>query len=256
MNFKVVLYRGVEMFTCTVKTDLLKTFLEAAQLMRLSVPLNFQPDKIICDTIDIANTELFSGVVYTESMEIDYPEIIMLELSRTIDVLSKAGGKDSITSLTRIDGGVQLELNRIKYTIRESVDAHDKMGKLNFNHPVLFNLETSGYISSIGAIAAQSSTDKKKAVYIIFSDNQFVLQDRTDDPITVTWEEDELSIIKQDNADMHKCVISLDYLKESASVLKIFDTISINMKTDSPFIIRGENDKIKLGFIIAPRIES
>ena len=104
--------------------------------------------------------------------------------------------------------------------------------------------------------ATSSSNDKKKAIYIIFSDNQFILQDRVDDPITVTWESDELSIIKQDSSDIQKCVISLDYLKESSAVLKIFDTLSINMKADSPFIIKGESDKIKLGFIIAPRIES
>lgn len=244
------------MFTCTIKTDLLKTFLEAAQLMGLSVPLNFQPDKIICDTIDTANTEFFSGVVYAEHMEIDQPEIVVLELGRTVDVLSKAGGKDSITTLTRIDGGVQLEVNRLKYTIRQSVDVR-RIPKLpSFNHPLHFNLDTGGYISSIGAISAQSTNDKKKAIHIIFSDNQFILQDRVDDPITVTWEADELSILKQDTTDFQQCVISLDYLKESSAVLKIFDTLSINMKSDSPFIIKGENDKIKLGFIIAPRIES
>lgn len=250
------LWKVANMFKCTIKTDLLKAFLEAAQLMGLAVPLNFQPDKIICDTIDAANTEFFSGVVYTESMEIDQPEIVMLGLGRTIDVLAKAGGKDSITTLTRIDGGVQLEVNRIKYTIRQSVEGRRAPKLPAFNHPLHFNLETSGYISSINAISAQSTNDKNKAIYITFSDNQFILQDRVDDPITVTWEADELSILRQDSSDIQKCVISLDYLKESSAVLKIFDTLSINMKADSPFIIKGESDKIKLGFIIAPRIES
>lgn len=246
------------MFTCVVRADLFKSFLEAAQLMGFAAPFNFQPDKIICDTVDNANTELYSGVVYTEHMEIDVPEVVMLELGRTIDVISKAGiNKDTMITLKRVDGGVQLEINKVKYTIRQSVEPPKRIKNISLSHPLQFNLETSGYTGGISAIASQTSRDdKNKAVYVIFDNGQFVLQDRTDDPVTVTWDPDELSIIQQDTADMQRCVISLDYLKESSSVLKIFDTITINLKTDSPLIIKGESDKLKLGFIIAPRIEN
>lgn len=244
------------MFKAVVKVDLLKTFLEAAQLMNPSVPLNFQPDKIVCDTIDTANTEFFSGVLIPEHMELDSPETVLLELGRTVDILSKVSSKDAEATITRVDGGIQLEINRLKYIIRQSVEERRIPRLPTLTHPLHFNLDTAGYISSIGAISAQSSNDKSKAIHIMFSDNQFILQDRVDDPITITWEQDELSIITQDTTDPQRCVISLNYLKESSSVLKIFDTLSINIKTDSPFIIKGENDKIKLGFIIAPRIES
>ena len=246
------------MFTIVVRADLFKSFLEAALITGLSIPLNFQPDKIICDTVDTANTMLYSGVLIPESIEIDKPEVVMLEIGRASDVLTKAGiTKTTLVTLTRVDGGIQLSINKVKYIIRQSVNPIRKMGTLKFAHPLSFNVETNGYAGGISALAAQTSKDDmKKAVSLTFKDNQLILQDDVDDPVTVTWEQDEISIIQQDTTDMQHCVISLEYLKESSSVLKIFDTLTLNMKTDSPFIIKGESEKIKLGFIIAPRIES
>ncbi len=190
-----------------------------------------------------------------EEYALDGDRKIGMNLQNFLQILRRAAPNDSMT--------MQLEDNRLRMTFEGNSTRHFVLPLIDISKdetPPLEKLQFSAFfkmnsdILSSGVEDAELVTDS-----VVFTVRKDMLTMKAESDSSLVQLElpsgtDDLKII--DIGEPVRARYSLDYLKKIAKAKKLAAETSIAMSTDYPMKIEFDvPDKMRLGFVLAPRVE-
>ena len=198
--------------------------------------------------------ELFSSSFTEYSLENDTEFSINLNYFKQI--LKRAGSSDTLT-LELKENKLNIILKgsskrRFSMSVLETDDKEQKVPTLQFAASItvpcamLTNVVEDAAVINADSISFVS--DDKKASFLAESDlNKVDIDLEPSDEVT----------IKNEAGETVKAKYSIEYLKKMVSGAKLSETVRINFGKDYPLKLEYVSvDKVKLEFVLAPRVEN
>lgn len=236
------------MFKFECQKDVLERFLSIASTFSREGIIRVEDKKLHTVVVDGA------AVVLTE---VECP-LIMNEGTGVVGVLFDKfesmvkKGKDVI-SVEYDSGIVSVKSGNIKYKMESVVGIKDvKVPDIPVGAKISIGCkELADGISAVEAVADKK--DVGAGVWFIVDDGKFVLRDKEQRAVEVEYGSEEWKVV--DGGGKCRTLITLGFASEIASVIRRMNECLLGLGIDNPVIVLGKDSSIKVGFIVAPRIE-
>ncbi|MEM2176796.1 MAG: DNA polymerase sliding clamp [Archaeoglobaceae archaeon] len=236
--------------------EILKTISRAIVALVSECRIHFLNKGIHSRAVDPSNVAMVVVDVPKDSMEsyrIETEKTIGVDMNRIFDISKTISAKDFVEISLLNETNLRVKFRSVEYNLAlidpSAIRKEPKIPELNL--PAKVVLDAGEFKKAI------SATEKISENIVLRTDkNSFTIEAKGDvEKLTFTMSGGELI---EFNGSEAKSMFSVDYLKEFCKVANPGDLLTISLGTNYPgrFSFELVGGKIKVEYILAPRVES
>ncbi len=241
-------------------TDVLKNSLQSISNVITEGVFQFNEDGVELVAADPAMVAMVDFEIDKDAFdtyECDSDEQVGINIENLYSIIRRSGASDTLTLALNEDES-KLDITMENHSTRNfslallNLDSSDIPSTSDLEFNVEAALKTSMFSDAIGDASVVGDSVTIKA-----EDSSIVVQS-TGDNSNVEFRIDEGSngLVNLDIDGPAQSMFSLDYLSKMIKAKKLSDTVNISLGDDFPMRIDFQSpDNVKLGYILAPRIE-
>lgn len=239
------------MFKFEVSSGDLSIFLDAASAFCKEGTLVVEEGKLSTVVIDPAGVALAEVEVPIEKLE-GGPFVVALAWDKLAIASKKA--KD-VVEVVYDDGMVSIRAGKAKYNLQTLVGVKSQKVP-NIPSLVKFRIDPGDLAEGVDAVCAVADKkDLSSGVWFVWNNGQLVLKDKEQLLVEVEYEKGDVEVVSVEGVETCRTLVSKEYAEGVVTVMKKLDVCLVAMGQDVPLVVLGKNDRCKVGFVVAPRIE-
>ena len=244
------------MFKAKVKSEVLKTILDAVSTLVDEAKIQVTPDGISLKAVDPAHVAMVELTIGKRAF-IEYKGTEMdlgIDLDKLKDILKLAGSQDAIDIEYKEDS------HRLVFKIGHITRRMALVDTANLGDPKVPNLNLPNQVTVLagelqqGIKASEAVSDH---IALVAHGNSFeLIADGDTDQVHLSLSDGDL--IKIQAPDKSRSLFSLDYFSNMSKVVRAGDAVTLHLGSDYPVKIEFDiaDGAGHITYLLAPRIES
>lgn len=239
------------MFKFEIDSEDMGVFLAAVSVFGREGNLRVNESSLSTVAIDNAGVALTEVEVPIKGL-VGGPFVVGLQWDKLDNACKKAKG---VIEVVYDDGMVSIRAGKAKYNLQTLVGVKSQKVP-NIPSLVKFRIDPGDLAEGVDAVCAVADKkDLSSGVWFVWNNGQLVLKDKEQLLVEVEYEKGDVEVVSVEGVETCRTLVSKEYAEGVVTVMKKLDVCLVAMGQDVPLVVLGKNDRCKVGFVVAPRIE-
>lgn len=239
------------MFKFKILSEDLDIFLAAVSAFCREGNLEVSESRLKTVLVDAAGVALVEVEVPIHDLQ-GGPFVVALAWDKLQLAAKKQSGE---VEVTYDDGLVKIKSGRAKYNLQTLVGVRPQKVP-TVPSKVRFKIDPGDFAEGVHAVGAVADKkDLSAGVWFVWNNGQLVLKDKEQLLVEVEYEKGDVEVVSVEGVETCRTLVSKEYAEGVVTVMKKLDVCLVAMGQDVPLVVLGKNDRCKVGFVVAPRIE-